>query len=152
MSSVAESAPKHETVHEVTFDRIAAVLQDAHRGQMMDKVEALTKTAHETMKEADMPAKTGEYENVSGVGVEKASTQIAPSTLESKQLTSECPTWCLPAVSLERGQPMTKQDWYSRSEATGAARSEQLGGAQDLPQGLVMGIFASSDRTRRWTC
>ena len=25
-------------------------------------------------------------------------------------------------------------------------------GAKDLPQGLAEGIFASSDRTRRWTC
>ena len=33
-------------------------------------------------------------------------------------------------------------------EATGAAQREQLGGAQDLTQGLAMGIFASSDRTR----
>ena len=35
-------------------------------------------------------------------------------------------------------------------------RQEQLGvssqGARDLPQGLAEGIFASSDRTRRWTC
>ena len=29
--SVAESVPKHETVHEVTFDRTAAAPQDAHR-------------------------------------------------------------------------------------------------------------------------
>ena len=28
----------------------------------------------------------------------------------------------------------------------GGARSEELGGAQDLLQGLAMGIFASSDR------
>ena len=35
-------------------------------------------------------------------------------------------------------------------------RQEQLGvsssGAKDLPQGLAEGTFASSDRTRRWTC
>ena len=35
-------------------------------------------------------------------------------------------------------------------------RQKQLGvssqGAKDLPQGLAEGIFASSDRTRRWTC
>ena len=35
-------------------------------------------------------------------------------------------------------------------------RQEQLGvssqGAKDLPQGLAEGEFASSDRTRRWTC
>ena len=35
-------------------------------------------------------------------------------------------------------------------------RHEQLGvssqGAKDLPQCLAEGIFASSDRTRRWTC
>ena len=35
-------------------------------------------------------------------------------------------------------------------------RHEQLGvssqGAKDLPQGLAEEIFASSDRTRRWTC
>ena len=35
-------------------------------------------------------------------------------------------------------------------------RQEQLGvssqGAKDLPQGLAEEIFASSDRTRRWTC
>ena len=48
--------------------------------------------------------------------------------------------------------PERKSGWNSRSEATGAARSEQLRGAQDLPQGLAMGTFASSDRTRRWTC
>ena len=29
VSSVAESVPKHETVHEVTFDIITAVHQDA---------------------------------------------------------------------------------------------------------------------------
>ena len=40
-------------MNEVTFDRIAAVPQDAHEGQMMEEVEATTKTAHETMKEAD---------------------------------------------------------------------------------------------------
>ena len=32
------------------------------------------------------------------------------------------------------------------------SRNEHLGGAQDPPQGLAMGIFTSSDRTRRWTC
>ena len=83
VSSVAETAPKHETVHEMTVDRIAAVTQDAHEGQMMEVVEASTKTAHETMKEADMTTKTGEYENASGV--EKASTPIAAMTHESKQ-------------------------------------------------------------------
>ena len=35
-------------------------------------------------------------------------------------------------------------------------RQEQLGvssqGAKDLPQGLAERTFASSDRTRRWTC
>ena len=30
VSSVAETVPKHETVHEVAVDRIAAVPQDAH--------------------------------------------------------------------------------------------------------------------------
>ena len=30
--------------------------------------------------------------------------------------------------------------------------NEQLGGAQDLPQGLLMGTLESSERTRRWTC
>ena len=47
VSSVAESVPKHETVHEVAVDRIAAVFQDAHEGQIMKEVEATTKTAHE---------------------------------------------------------------------------------------------------------
>ena len=40
----------------------------------------------------------------------------------------------------------------SRGEATRAARREQLGGAQDLTQGLAMGVFASSALARRWTC
>ena len=35
-------------------------------------------------------------------------------------------------------------------------RQEQLGvsssGAEDLPQGLAEGTFASSDRMLRWTC
>ena len=48
--------------------------------------------------------------------------------------------------------PERKGGWNSRSEATGAARSEQLGGAQDLEQGFVVGTLASSDRTLRWTC
>ena len=34
VSSVAETVPKHETVHEVTVDKIAAATQDAHRGMM----------------------------------------------------------------------------------------------------------------------
>ena len=110
VSSVAETAPKHETVHEVTVDRIAAVTQDAHEGQMMEVVEASTKTAHETMKEADMTTKTGEYENASGV--EKASTPIAAMTHESKQdATADvgmCPAQCLP-VCCWRDQPMTNQ-------------------------------------------
>ena len=45
-----------------------------------------------------------------------------------------------------------KGGWNSRSEATGAARDGQLGGAQDLQQGLEMVTFASSDWMRRWTC
>ena len=68
VSSVVESVPKHETVHEVAVDRTAAVLQDAHRDQMMEEVEASTKTANETMKEADITTENGEYENVSKVG------------------------------------------------------------------------------------
>ena len=127
---------------------------------MVEYVEATTKTAHETMKEADIPTKTGEYENVSKVGVEKASTPIAASTHESKQDAADVvgmSHMVSANVPLERGQPMTKQ---AETQKTGtvavrrqvAARSEQLGGAQDLPQGLAMGIFASSDPTRRWTC
>ena len=49
-------------------------------------------------------------------------------------------------------EPEREGGWNSRSEATRAARSEQLGGAQDLQKGLAMVTFASSDRTRRWTC
>ena len=60
MSRVAETVPKRGTVREVAFDRITAVLQDAHRGQLMDEVAATTKTAHETMKEADVPTETDE--------------------------------------------------------------------------------------------
>ena len=81
-------------------------------GQMMDEVEASTKTAHETMKEADIPTKTGEYENVSKVGVEKASTPIAASTHESKQDAADdvgMSNTVSASVPLERGQPMTKQ-------------------------------------------
>ena len=32
------------------------------------------------------------------------------------------------------------------------ALGTSISGAQDLPQGLAMGIFVSSDQTRRWTC
>ena len=48
--------------------------------------------------------------------------------------------------------PDRKGDWNCRSEVTGTAWDEQLGGVQFLPQGLAMGTFASSDGTRRWTC
>ena len=37
--------------------------------------------------------------------------------------------------------PKRKGGWNSRSEATGAARDEQLGGAQDFQQGLAMGTI-----------
>ena len=101
------------------------------------------------------------YENVSKVGVEKASTPIAASTHTSRdkmrQMKTAYPNTVSASVLLERGQPMTNQaetqkTGTSRNEATGAARSEQLGRAQELSQGLAMEIFASSDRTRRWTC
>ena len=49
-------------------------------------------------------------------------------------------------VRLDGRAPQTNG---SRSEAMGAARSEQLGGGQDLQQGLAMETFASSDRTVR---
>ena len=141
VSSVVESVPKHETVHEVTVDRIAAVFQDAHRDQMMEEVEASTKTANETMKEADITTETGEYENVSKVGVEKASTPIAASTHESRQDATDddgMSNTVSASVPLERGQPMTNQ-----------AETQKT---QDFPQGLAMGIFAGSGRTWRWTC
>ena len=65
--SAVESAPKHETVHEVTFARTAAVPRDIY--SQMKEVEASTKTANETMKDADTTTETGEHENVSEVGV-----------------------------------------------------------------------------------
>ena len=130
MSSVAESVPKHETVHEVTFDKTAAVPQDALRGQMMDEFESSTKTAHETMKEADIPTKIGEYENVSEVGVEKASTPIAASTHESKQDATDdvgMSHTVSASVPLERGQPMTKQAETQKTGTVAVKRQEQLG-------------------------
>ena len=47
---------------------------------------------------------------------------------------------------------MTKQAETPETGTVAVRRQEQLGGAQDLLLGLAMGIFASSDRTRRWTC
>ena len=126
VSSVAESVPKNETVNELTFDRIAAVPQDAHRGQMMDEVEATTKTAHETMKEADIPTETGEYENASEVGVEKASTTMAASTHESKQDATDDVGWSntvSASVPLERGQQAETQ----KTGTVAVRRQKQLG-------------------------
>ena len=67
---------------------------------MMDEVEASTKTANEKTKEADITTETGEYENSSKVGVEKVahrSQHRHMSRDKMRQLTSECPTQCLPA-------------------------------------------------------
>ena len=47
---------------------------------------------------------------------------------------------------------MTKKAETQKTGTVAVKRQEQLGGAKDLPQGLAMGIFASSDPTRRWTC
>ena len=81
MSSVAESVPKHETVHEVTRSTPrCSEGSDDGRG-----FEASTETAHETMKDADITTETGEYEGASKVGVEEASTPIAAPTHESKE-------------------------------------------------------------------
>ena len=105
VSSVVKSVPKHETVH-------AAVLQYAHREQMMEEVEASTKTANETMNEADITTETGEYEIVSKVGVERASTPIAASIHESRQDATDddgMSNTVSASVPLERGQPMTNQ-------------------------------------------
>ena len=130
VSGVVESVPKHETVHEVTFDRTAAVLQDAHRDLMMEEAEASTKTANQTMKEADITTETGEYENVSKVGVEKASTPIAASTHESRQDATDdggMSNTVSASVPLERGQPMTNQAETQKTGTVAVRRQEQLG-------------------------
>ena len=124
-----ERTEARETVHEVTFDRIAAVLQDDHRDQMMEEVEA-SKTANETMKEADITTETGEYENVSKVGVEKASTPIAVSTHESRQDATDddgMSNSVSASVPLERGQPMTTQAETQKIGTVAMRRQEQLG-------------------------
>ena len=84
---------------------------------------------------------------------------IAASTHESKQDAATdvgMSNVVSASAPLQRGQVMTKQAVAqkpgSRGEATGAVRSELLAGAQDLPQGLAMGVFASSAFSRRWTC
>ena len=127
VSSVVESVPKHETVHEVTFDRTAAALQDAHRDQMMEEVEALTKTANETMKEANITTETGESENVRKVGVEKASTPIEASTHESATDDDGMSNTVSASVPLERGQPMTNQAETQKTRTVAMRRQEQLG-------------------------
>ena len=97
---------------------------------MMDEVEASTKTANETMKEADITTETGEYENASKVGVEKASTPIAAPTHESKQdATDDVGMFNTVSTSLplERGQPMTKQAETQKTGTVAVKRQEQLG-------------------------
>ena len=121
---------------------------------MMEEVEASTKTANETMKEG-RHIETGEYENVRKIGVEKASTPIAASTHESRQDATDddgMSNTVAASVPLERGEPMTNQAESQKTGTVAMRRPEQLGGAQDLSQDLAMGIFASSDWTRRWTC
>ena len=69
------------------------------------------------MKEADITTETGEYENASKVGVEKASTPIAAPTHESKQdATADVgmSKTVSANVPLERCQPMTKQAEYPK--------------------------------------
>ena len=74
--------------------------------------------------------KTGEYENASKVGVEKASTPIAAMTHESKQdATADVgmSNTVSASVPLERGQPMTKQAETQKTGTVAVKRQEQLG-------------------------
>ena len=63
-------------------------------------------------------------------------------------------------AEVHQGTGVTREQKKKGPDHPGARvavkRQEQLGvssqGAKALPQGLAEGEFASSDRTRRWTC
>ena len=85
---------------------------------------------------------------------------IAESTHESKQ-DAAADVGMFNTVSasapLEKGQPMTKQAETQKTGKVAMRRQEQLGVSSSeehktFHKALAMGIFASSDRTRRWTC
>ena len=82
------------------------------------------------MKEADITTETGEYEKVSKVGVEKASTPIAASTHESRQDATDddgMSNTVSASVLLERGQATTNQAETQKTGTAAVRRQEQLG-------------------------
>ena len=128
VSSVVESEPKHETVHEVIFDRTAAVLQDAHKDQMMEEYEASTNTANETMKEADITTEMASARIRLGWRRPAHRSQHRHTSRDKIATDDDGMSNTVSAsVPLERGHPMTNQAETQKTGTVAVRRQEQVG-------------------------